>query len=424
MLNDRYGNDVTCANAAACDRYVFGTDKLLSANDGAEADFRGAIEADPGFALAHAGLARTLQVLGRGGEAREAIAKAVAFASGLTPREVAHIAVLEHAIMGRGSDAYRGVIAHVLDHPRDAIIVQLCAGVFGLIGFSGVAGREAEQLAFMHRLAPAYGDDWWFLSVYAFAQIEVGQREAATRSIERSLAQNPRNAHGAHIRSHIYYEGGEATAGLAYIEDWRRTYEQTAPLHCHISWHAAIWSLEQGHADRAFEILERDVLPGGAWGPAINVMTDSASFLMRAELAGCNPKPSHWRAVSEYASQCFPKPGIAFADIHAALAHAMAGNGDALKLVVSDATGPAGDVVRTVGEAFEAAAEQRWQDVISNLTPVMREHERLGGSRAQRDLLEFTLANALLKCGRADDARWLIEMRRPIHRAAHVVDGL
>jgi tetratricopeptide (TPR) repeat protein len=424
MRTDRYGNTITTASDTARDAYVRGVDLLLSANDGADVAFREAIAADAAFALAHAALARSCQVAGKGADAGAAIDRAAELSIGLTDRERAHVTILEHLIKGRGGEAYKGVLAHVEEHPRDAVIVQLCAGVFGLIGFSGLAGREAEQLAFMHRLAPHYGDDWWFLSVYAFAQIEVGQRTAATATIERSLAANPRNAHGAHIRAHIYYEGGEAAAGLGYLEDWRAAYEKTAPLHCHISWHAAIWSLEQGHADRAFDIFEHDVLPGGAWGPPINVMTDAASFLMRAELAGAPVRDDLWQRVSDYASACFPNPGIAFADAHAALAHAMAGNGEALRRVITDAKGPAGDVVRSVGTAFEAAADARWDEVVAELTPVMADHERLGGSRAQRDLLEFTLANALLKSGRAEDARWLIQMRRPIHRTAHVIDGL
>ena len=43
----------------------------------------------------------------------------------------------------------------------------------------------------------------------------------------------------------------------------------------------------------------------------------------------------------------------------------------------------------------------------------MAGHERLGGSNAQRDLLEFTLAEAIRKQGRAAEADRLIAMRRP-----------
>ncbi len=51
-------------------------------------------------------------------------------------------------------------LAHSVEYPRDACVVQPCLGVFGLIGFRGKPEREAEHLAFVERLAPHYGDDW------------------------------------------------------------------------------------------------------------------------------------------------------------------------------------------------------------------------------------------------------------------------
>ena len=46
------------------------------------------------------------------------------------------------------------------------------------------------------------------------------------------------------------------------------------------------------------------------------------------------------------------------------------------------------------------------------LEPIIRESERIGGSRAQLDLVEFTLLKACLDAGRVDDARRLLGERR------------
>ena len=59
----------------------------------------------------------------------------------------------------------------------------------GLIGFSGREGREAELLALLEPLVSVYGEDWWFTSAHAFAQVEAGEIAAAERTIERSLRQ-------------------------------------------------------------------------------------------------------------------------------------------------------------------------------------------------------------------------------------------
>ena len=47
------------------------------------------------------------------------------------------------------------MVDHVTANPRDAMIAQTSTGIFGLIGFSGLPGREAEMLAFTSALQHA-----------------------------------------------------------------------------------------------------------------------------------------------------------------------------------------------------------------------------------------------------------------------------
>ena len=424
MLQDRYCNALATASATARDRYVDGVDRFLAAMPGVEEAFEAAVAADDGFALGYAALARTRQAMGMGGDTKTPMAAAQALAGGLSAREAAHVDALGLLVAGNGPAAYKAIRTHLLEHPRDAMIAQTCTGVFGMIGFSGQPGREAEQLAFTSMLAPHYGDDWWFLCQHAFSQVEAGQTGPATATLERSLALEPRNAHAAHIRSHVYYEAGETEAGYAYIDAWRRGYDKSGQLHCHISWHVALWALERGDTGTMWRVLDADVAPGAAWGPALNLITDTASLLYRAELAGVTVPAERWRQVSDAAARLFPNPGIAFADVHAALAHAMAGNGEALTRIIAEAKGPAADVVRTLAEGFRAMALGEWEAATGHLVKAMSGHERIGGSRAQRDLVEYALLNALLKQGRADEARLLLATRRPLKIGSKAVKGL
>ena len=424
MLRDRYGLALTTSSSTARDAYVEGMDLFLGANTGAEQAFARAAREGAPFALAEAARARALQMRGRGREAREAMAEARSLADGCSSREVSHLHALGLLIDGDGPGAYAAILAHLREWPLDAMIAQPCCGVFGLIGFSGRAGREAEQLAFTDRLAPHYGDDWWFLAQHGFSQVEAGQVAEAEVTLERALAGNPRNANAAHIRAHVHYEAGEREVGLERLVAWRRDYDREAQLSCHIAWHVAIWKAEAGDIDGAWDVFDADVAPGGAWGPPINVLTDSAAFVLRAELAGATVPEGAWERLSDYAARFFPNPGIAFADIHAALAHAMAGRGEALARIAGDAAGPAGDMVSGLAEALGAFARNAWEDAVALLAPWMATHERVGGSRAQRDLLEFALLGALLRSGRPEEARRLLTLRRPIHAPAPPLAGL
>ena len=413
MLQDRYGNDLTTSSTAARDAYVLGLDRLLSADAKIENAFRDAIAVDPNFALAYIALARTLQVLGRGGEVKVPFERALELASGTTAREQSQIAIFAKILTGQGGAAVPMILEHTKKWQRDAMALAPITGVFGLIGFSGKSGREAEQLAVLQPYASAYGDDWWFRTVLAFAEVEMHDFENGLRNIETALHGNPRNAHAAHIRAHLHYELGEGKEGLSFLTNWAKDYPSDGQLHCHVSWHRAIWSLEIGNCDEAWAIYGRDLHPGGSWGPQLNVLTDCASFLARAEMAGEKVAPELWRDISKYAAQWFPNSGMIFADLHSALAFAMAGDGAALRPIIDSPKGPAADILVPIARGFDAFARQKWDDAVRELQPVLPVHERVGGSRAQRDLLEYTVTSALLRSGKTEEARRLIATRRP-----------
>ena len=251
-----------------------------------------------------------------------------------------------------------------------------------------------------------YGDDWWFLSSHAFALGEVGRLAEARRAIDRAQAIYPRNAHGAHVYAHVLYESGEDAAGLAYLEQWLPGLPRESQLHCHLSWHVALWNLDLGNVDAAWRVFQVAVKPGGAWGPPVNMVTDSASLLWRMQLAGQVVDAALWGEVHDYALREFPKAGITFVDVHVALACAAAGDAGRLQGLVSElvereAAGKlaAGPLVPALAEAFGAYVTGDWAGVIDRMAPVLGEHERIGGSRAQRDLIEYTLASALMRAG-------------------------
>ncbi len=424
MLTDRYDNPLDTQSIRARDHYITAVDRILGAEPDMGAAFDAAIAADPDFALAHVGRARARQLSGDPAGARAAIAHARTLAPNLPDQQASHINAMGLMIEGKIKDAYPAIRTHVVDYPRDAIIAQTCTSVFGLIGFSGLPGREAELLAYTTALLPHYGDDWWMLSQQAFSLCETGQIDRAAAMIDASLVINPRNAHAAHVRSHVDYEAGDVGAGAVYLQDWLQNYDRTGLLHGHLSWHVALWSLEQGDTKAMWQIIDADVKPGASKGLPINILTDSASILYRAELAGEAVPPERWHTVSEYAKQFFPKPGIGFVDIHAALAHAMSGETQALEKIITNPVGAAADLVREFSSAYRAIATQNWAQATAHLTTYMGDNARIGGSRAQRDLLVHTLMGTLLKQDRGDEARRLLAIERPTQAGTRPVAGL
>jgi tetratricopeptide (TPR) repeat protein len=412
-LKDHYDNALSTSSQAACTAYDAGLAAFLSGNYGAVEHFEAAVEAAPGFALGHAALARARMMGGDIPGAKAAISTAQTLTDGLSDRELAHVNAFSLILAGKADACREAVKAHVREYPRDALAAQLCTNVFGLIGFSGKVGREAELLAYTGALLPHYGEDWWMMSMHALSLCETGQTDASISLMEQALAIEPRNAQGSHFKAHAQYEAGETAAGRRYLEDWMQGYDNRSLLHGHLSWHQALWALSEGDAEAMWRVVDGNVAPGDTHSLPINVLTDTAAIYYRAELAGMEVSPDRWAALSDYAARFFPETGQSFADLHAALSHAMAGEGERLAHIAETAKGFAGDLVRPLARAFGAIARENWAKALDEMTPALAESERLGGSRAQRDLIELTAVNLLLRLERPEEARRMLSLRRP-----------
>ncbi|MBV9585088.1 MAG: tetratricopeptide repeat protein, partial [Alphaproteobacteria bacterium] len=355
-MHDRFGLPLTTESAQASENYVRAVDLMLSANVGAEALLDDALAADPEFALAHIARARLCQVQARIPEAKEAAAKARGLAERTSAREQGHVETIALAIDGAGPQALARLEAHVADYPRDATPLSLALGVFGLLGFSGRVDHHEAQLALLQRLAPRWDEDWWFLTYLGWARIETGDVAAGAREVERALALNPHNAYAAHARAHGYYEAGDAESGAAFVEAWLPGYDRKSQLHCHLSWHLALFELARGQSARARALYEDAIRPAVSHAPPLFNLADAASFLWRWRIYGETPPLDEaWGEVVAHGRRHFPRAGIHFADIHAAFAEAISGEDEALarriaqlKELIGAGRMPQGEVVAAV----------------------------------------------------------------------------
>jgi tetratricopeptide (TPR) repeat protein len=407
-------------SCAARDAYVEGCEAKLTMYPGAIEAFDRAIAAEPGFALAHAAKAHALLESGDAAAARASIAAANSLTAGLSAREASHVAFFDLLVAGDAETALSAVFVHLKAWPRDAVVLGTTAFTNGLIGSSGRAGQKRALLKLLDRLAPSYGDDWWFTAHHGMALTENGQRDAARPKIDRSLAQNPNNPWAAHARAHLCYEEGDANAARAFLASWLSTsYPGNGLLYSHLSWHLALGHLEAGDAAAAFRLFREAFSPDVHSGPPRAKVTDAVSFLWRWELAGHPRDVDAWRMMHDFATGCFPQAGVAFSDMHIALTEAVAGNDAALETrtrqidaLASKRRYPSGPLIPAVSRAFAAFERQDFRTAIEMLEPITAELERIGGSRAQLDLVEFTLLKAYLGADRHDDARRMLSVRR------------
>jgi tetratricopeptide (TPR) repeat protein len=282
------------------------------------------------------------------------------------------------------------------------------------IGFGGRPDREAYRAAFLERLAPAYGDDWYFLSALGFTYHEVGRYAESRELSERSLAQHPGNAHASHNIAHVCFETMDHDGGAAFLEKWLDGYDRSASFHCHLAWHLALFELHRGRVDRALAIHERDIAPSS--NARLTVM-DGTALLWRLSLYESTTGPLPWAPLAELAARV-SRPGFIFGDVHAALAYAATGDRaalDALRASLRALAAKGHPVAGAVGlpliEGAAAFAAGDWAGALAHLEPVEPEMHRMGGSHAQWELFEETMVVAYLRLGRHAEAERLLRRR-------------
>ena len=397
MHRDALGLPLTCASAAAVRAHADALDRQLHAWNGVLEPALQAVTLDPGFALGHAACALMLQARGRGAEAQAALALARHHAPPTTAREQAHVALVGLVIEGRVPLALEAVQAHARTWPTDVLAASLALGAFGLFAFSGQLDHDAARLAFVRELAPHYpGDHPWMLTQLAWAHIEAGELDRGDHFIARSLALRPANGNAAHVRLHALYERGQPQAGIDFVEHWAADYPADAMLFGHLHWHAALCEIELGRADAAWSRLLATVVAQLDGALPLVGLTDIASALWRLGLVGRRDLP--WSLAAGVAARHYSRGGAPFAELHLAMIAAATDDAVALgavaeRLMRQAETGHAGATV-ALGWVRALTAWRSGDDGLARLElqRLPAEAPRLGGSHAQRGVIDQTIA--------------------------------
>lgn len=429
LAQDRYGLPLSTSSDAAAEAYRTGVDCSLAAWPGAAQAMDAAIAADPDFALPYIARARIHATFMEVPAAQAMVVEArrrVALKG--TAREKSHVEALALGVEGQSAKSLALVLAHIEQWPRDALVMSAPLGAFGLYAFSGMADHDQARADLCEKYAHHYGDDWWFLTYLGWSHTENGNVAHGRRVSEQAFDLRRENANALHAVSHAMFEDGSVEAAETLIEEWLPSYDRTGILHAHISWHQTLLALELGDAASAMRIYDARIAPNVTRAFPLNIMTDGASLLWRLKLYGHDVPQRLWADAAAYGADKYPKSGNPFADVHLCFLAAAVGDHAGLERRIAEIDGrlagskiPAGPVVGAMCRAVAAYAADDYRACCRWLEPVAGDVVRIGGSHAQREIIEDMLLVALMKCGDAGKARALLDERlhrRPSHRDA------
>ncbi|HEX2034887.1 MAG TPA: tetratricopeptide repeat protein, partial [Chloroflexota bacterium] len=405
-FRDRYGLPVTTASALAAERYADGVERLLTGEAGGAACIEQALGADPDCALVQAAVAILRRGAGQLPAAAEHARRAVLLAQRATARERGHAEAVAALVGEPPARALARLMSHLEAYPRDALLAYQA---LMLMAAGAGAGDPAARVVLYERLAPHYGDDWWFTLSYAFELNEQGRAAEARPLAEAALARRPRNASAAHTYAHVLYAAGEVAAGAAFLAPWLAAADPGGAYREHNAWHLAVFELARARARAALAVYERELSPPtDAAGPAVLLATGAASLLWCCLVYGYPPEVLRWGPLRDYVARTGSQV-VAFRalwDAHEAAAYAGAGDRAALEGLTARLRGADAEaypaaraVVLPVAEGLRAFAAGAYAEAARRLTAVEADLAQLGGSNEQRDTFADTLIAAQLRAG-------------------------
>ncbi len=408
---DPYGLTLSTDRRAAR-RYNAALGRLLRLQDGAEEGLRQAVEADPGFVQAHAALALLGHEWGTNTHWRASLRAAhrAAAERHLDDRESSFLDAVTTRLRSDEPTGAAALLRHVRLFPRDALAVSVAVPT---VAFGGLtSGAQTAEL--VESLGRSYGDDWWYAGQLAFVRQDQERWAEAEDLSSYALSVEPASGHAVHARAHVFYETGQHSAGLAWLDEWIRTRGPEANHRSHFSWHAALHELMQDDVEAVRRRYARELAPPAVGGS--RVVVDSGALLWRGRVTGAwtdDLPVADVRAAAP--EEWLVAPATPFAAMHAAVL--LAGTGDAAGLAGLAAHASASedrvlrDVVGPLCHGLAQVVDERWNAAAATLTGVVGSMEPLGGSRAQREVVEDTLVHALAMAGRTSEAADLLDVR-------------
>jgi hypothetical protein len=260
----------------------------------------------------------------------------------------------------------------------------------------------------------------FILGLYAFGLEETGDLKRAEHFGREALARNPRDAWATHALAHVMESANRHEEGVGFLKSTRANWAPAHFMAHHNGWHLALFLIEQRRFDEVLSDYDRFTASKLADDATLD-RVDAASLLWRLELAGVDVG-DRWEQVADRWMAHVDDHLLAFNDLHCAFAAARSpdpdhasrlsasldeyerqGKGDN-RLVTVQVGRPLIDGALAFGRGDYALA-------VEAILPVRHDAVRIGGSHAQRGIIDLTLIAAAERSGQRGLARTLLDER-------------
>jgi tetratricopeptide (TPR) repeat protein len=332
---------------------------------------------------------------------------------GIGEREHLHVLAVQSWAGGEWERAAHFLKEALLHDPRDLLALKVAQD---LAFFLGNRRDLRDIVARVENAWPAGSPGHGYVQgMLSFGLEENGQYEAAQERARRALDADRRDVWAVHAQAHIYEMKGAQRRGVAFLvessDDWSSSY-----FAVHNWWHRALYHLELTEFDEAIGLYDGPIRRPGS--PEWLDVVDAAALLWRLALFGFDVT-DRARALPEDIEEMIAEPVYAFNDWHAVMAAGLARNwGFCEQLVLINRgvrEGTNRRALESAGldllEGFAAFARGHADEAFHRLIGIRQRAHVVGGSNAQRDVIDLTLLAAAARTGKSVEADQLLAER-------------
>jgi tetratricopeptide (TPR) repeat protein len=411
MIEDAYGHRLTGATAEAAAAYDEAVRAFNLVHGDALGRFDAARQAAPGFAMAHLGKAWVLAIANDPGLLTAAAALVErARPLPLNEREGAHLAALSHLLQGARAAAVAVLDRHLMRFPFDLVAHQSAVLIDGFLGrFHWIRDRSARALPLWSKDQSGYAT---LLAFHAFGSEEAGDYVRAEDESRAAAELEPMSFWPHHTVAHVMEMTGRPEDGLGWMAAREQLWSTPGHLNqVHIWWHKALFHLELGQYEAALALYDGPIR--ATQRPLCLSLTNATALLWRLDASGVDVG-DRWPELADLWQGHADGKCLVFGDVHAAMAELRAGREGLIerRLEAMRETAASGceaaPLYRKVGipivEGLAAFHSGAWAEAVERLLPVRFDLWQIGGSWAQRDVVDWTLTEAAVRAGQRDVA--------------------
>jgi hypothetical protein len=248
--------------------------------------------------------------------------------------------------------------------------------------------------------------------MHGFGLEEAGDYARAEDESREAAELEPLSFWPHHTVAHVMEMTGRPEDGLGWMT--AREALWSTPSHMnqvHIWWHKALFHLELGQYDAALALYDGPMR--ATQRPVALSLTNATALLWRLDTLGCD-SGDRWSEQADLWEDHADGKCLVFTDIHAAMAELCSGREalverrlETMRETAASAVEAAG-LYRTVGvpvvEGLAAFHRGAYDLAVELLLGVRFDLWQIGGSYAQRDVVDWTLTEAAVRAGQRDVA--------------------